>query len=130
MESIDQVEDLLDESSHDVEEAMETVMSCSVCLVPPSTSTILFRLVLKQVGYLTAWSKLLMPRRVRVSTAKNPESVASYSSLVITVVVAKMVVFSLNFLFILVMAFKSRKEAEAEVRGWGFNHVFTWTDGP
>ncbi|KAH0356038.1 hypothetical protein KCU83_g1493, partial [Aureobasidium melanogenum] len=28
------------------------------------------------------------------------------------------------------MAPKSRKEAEAEVRGWGFNHVFTWTDGP
>tara|TARA_R110002003_G_scaffold206_13_gene15835 strand:- start:3413 stop:3748 length:336 start_codon:yes stop_codon:yes gene_type:complete len=25
---------------------------------------------------------------------------------------------------------KSRKEAESEVRSWGFNHVFTWTDGP
>ncbi|KAF3001797.1 hypothetical protein E8E13_002338 [Curvularia kusanoi] len=25
---------------------------------------------------------------------------------------------------------KSRREAEAEVRSWGFNHVFTWTDGP
>lgn len=25
---------------------------------------------------------------------------------------------------------KSRKEAEAEVRSWGFKHVFTWTDGP
>ncbi|KEQ72782.1 hypothetical protein M436DRAFT_47300 [Aureobasidium namibiae CBS 147.97] len=28
------------------------------------------------------------------------------------------------------MAPKSRKEAEAEVRGWGFSHVFTWTDRP
>ncbi|KAI4852233.1 hypothetical protein E4T44_01620 [Aureobasidium sp. EXF-8845] len=28
------------------------------------------------------------------------------------------------------MAPKSRKEAEAEVRGWGFSHVFTWSDGP
>ncbi|KAK8213402.1 hypothetical protein M8818_002701 [Zalaria obscura] len=28
------------------------------------------------------------------------------------------------------MAFKSQKEAEAEVRKWGFSHVFTWTDGP
>ncbi|CAD0114938.1 unnamed protein product [Aureobasidium uvarum] len=28
------------------------------------------------------------------------------------------------------MAPKSRKEAETEVRGWGFNHVFTWSDGP
>ncbi|KAK0656450.1 hypothetical protein B0T16DRAFT_452013 [Cercophora newfieldiana] len=25
---------------------------------------------------------------------------------------------------------KSRKDAEAEVRDWGFSHVFTWTDGP
>ncbi|KAF1349294.1 hypothetical protein EJ07DRAFT_140528 [Lizonia empirigonia] len=25
---------------------------------------------------------------------------------------------------------KSRREAEAEVRSWGFHHVFTWTDGP
>ncbi|KAF5844255.1 hypothetical protein GGP41_002790 [Bipolaris sorokiniana] len=24
---------------------------------------------------------------------------------------------------------KSRKEAESEVRSWGFGHVFTWTDG-
>ncbi|KAK0628704.1 hypothetical protein B0T17DRAFT_490023 [Bombardia bombarda] len=24
----------------------------------------------------------------------------------------------------------SRKDAEAEVRAWGFSHVFTWTDGP
>jgi hypothetical protein len=24
---------------------------------------------------------------------------------------------------------KSRKEVEAEVRSWGFSHVFTWTDG-
>ncbi len=23
---------------------------------------------------------------------------------------------------------KSNKEAEAEVRSWGYNHVFTWTD--
>ncbi|KAK3310744.1 uncharacterized protein B0T15DRAFT_519294 [Chaetomium strumarium] len=23
----------------------------------------------------------------------------------------------------------SQKEAEAEVRSWGFSHVFTWTDG-
>ncbi|KAF2727271.1 hypothetical protein EJ04DRAFT_570540 [Polyplosphaeria fusca] len=30
------------------------------------------------------------------------------------------------------MAAKSRTEAEAEaeVRNWGFKHVFTWTDGP
>ncbi|CAC9895397.1 unnamed protein product, partial [Aureobasidium pullulans] len=28
------------------------------------------------------------------------------------------------------MAPKTQKEAEAEVRGWGFNHVFTWTDRP
>ncbi|KAF2277470.1 uncharacterized protein EI97DRAFT_292862 [Westerdykella ornata] len=25
---------------------------------------------------------------------------------------------------------KSRREAENEVRSWGFEHVFTWTDGP
>ncbi|KAF1925316.1 uncharacterized protein M421DRAFT_103214 [Didymella exigua CBS 183.55] len=25
---------------------------------------------------------------------------------------------------------KSRSEAEAEVRSWGYNHVFTWTDSP
>lgn len=25
---------------------------------------------------------------------------------------------------------KSRREAEAEVRSWGFSHVFTWTDSP
>ncbi|KAK4464124.1 hypothetical protein QBC42DRAFT_263930 [Cladorrhinum samala] len=25
---------------------------------------------------------------------------------------------------------KSRKEAEAEVRSWGFEEVYTWTDGP
>lgn len=25
---------------------------------------------------------------------------------------------------------KSRASAEAEVRSWGFNHVFTWSDGP
>lgn len=25
---------------------------------------------------------------------------------------------------------KSQKDAEEEVRGWGFRHVFTWTDGP
>ncbi|KAJ9155383.1 hypothetical protein NKR23_g1804 [Pleurostoma richardsiae] len=25
---------------------------------------------------------------------------------------------------------KSRAEAEAEVKSWGFPHVFTWTDGP
>ncbi|KAF2480446.1 hypothetical protein BDY17DRAFT_255268 [Neohortaea acidophila] len=25
---------------------------------------------------------------------------------------------------------RSKKDAEAEVRSWGFNHVFTWTDGP
>ncbi|KAL8387412.1 hypothetical protein RB595_009920 [Gaeumannomyces hyphopodioides] len=24
----------------------------------------------------------------------------------------------------------SRREKEAEVRSWGFSHVFTWTDGP
>ncbi|EGO51567.1 hypothetical protein NEUTE1DRAFT_89076 [Neurospora tetrasperma FGSC 2508] len=23
----------------------------------------------------------------------------------------------------------SRKEAESQVRSWGFSHVFTWTDG-
>ncbi|KAK8074663.1 RmlC-like cupin [Apiospora hydei] len=28
------------------------------------------------------------------------------------------------------MQSKSRKEYEAEVRSWGFPHVFTWTDGP
>ncbi|THW97503.1 hypothetical protein D6D15_00167 [Aureobasidium pullulans] len=28
------------------------------------------------------------------------------------------------------MAPKTQKEAEAEVRGWGFNYVFTWTDRP
>ncbi|KAF2186934.1 hypothetical protein K469DRAFT_662822 [Zopfia rhizophila CBS 207.26] len=28
------------------------------------------------------------------------------------------------------MATKSRKDAESEVRFWGFKHVFTWTDGP
>ncbi|KAK7983700.1 Importin alpha re-exporter [Apiospora arundinis] len=25
---------------------------------------------------------------------------------------------------------KSTKDYEAEVRSWGFPHVFTWTDGP
>ena len=25
---------------------------------------------------------------------------------------------------------KSRAEAEAEVKSWGFDHVFTWSDGP
>ncbi|KAL2149896.1 hypothetical protein VTH82DRAFT_7572 [Thermothelomyces myriococcoides] len=25
---------------------------------------------------------------------------------------------------------KSQREVEAEVRSWGFPHVFTWTDGP
>ncbi|KAL2255533.1 hypothetical protein VTK26DRAFT_3180 [Humicola hyalothermophila] len=25
---------------------------------------------------------------------------------------------------------KSQKEVEAEVRSWGFSHVFTWTDSP
>ncbi|KAF2874887.1 hypothetical protein BDV95DRAFT_486048 [Massariosphaeria phaeospora] len=25
---------------------------------------------------------------------------------------------------------RSRKEAEREVRSWGFSHIFTWTDGP
>ena len=25
---------------------------------------------------------------------------------------------------------KSRKDAEKEVRSWGFGHVFTWTDSP
>ncbi len=29
-----------------------------------------------------------------------------------------------------IMAPKSRNEAEAEVRSWGFPHVFTWTDSP
>ncbi|KAA6414849.1 MAG: hypothetical protein FRX48_01599 [Lasallia pustulata] len=28
------------------------------------------------------------------------------------------------------MATLTRKEAEAQVRSWGFSHVFTWTDGP
>ncbi|KAI1479778.1 hypothetical protein F4774DRAFT_380966 [Daldinia eschscholtzii] len=28
------------------------------------------------------------------------------------------------------MSNKSRKDYEAEVRSWGFSHVFTWTDGP
>lgn len=25
---------------------------------------------------------------------------------------------------------RSRKDAEKEVKGWGFKHVFTWSDGP
>ncbi|TKA69337.1 hypothetical protein B0A49_06432 [Cryomyces minteri] len=28
------------------------------------------------------------------------------------------------------MALKVQKDAEAEVRSWGFSHVFTWTDRP
>ncbi|KAI0835382.1 hypothetical protein F5Y06DRAFT_276073 [Hypoxylon sp. FL0890] len=28
------------------------------------------------------------------------------------------------------MSHKTRKDYEAEVRSWGFPHVFTWTDGP
>ncbi|KAI0850018.1 hypothetical protein F5Y00DRAFT_261121 [Daldinia vernicosa] len=28
------------------------------------------------------------------------------------------------------MSNKSHKNYEAEVRSWGFSHVFTWTDGP
>lgn len=25
---------------------------------------------------------------------------------------------------------KTRRDREAEVRSWGFDHVFTWSDGP
>lgn len=25
---------------------------------------------------------------------------------------------------------KSQHDVEAEVRSWGFSHVFTWSDGP
>ena len=25
---------------------------------------------------------------------------------------------------------KAKKDAESEVRSWGFGHVFTWSDGP
>ncbi|KAI1090046.1 hypothetical protein F5B19DRAFT_494785 [Rostrohypoxylon terebratum] len=28
------------------------------------------------------------------------------------------------------MSQKTRTDYEAEVRSWGFSHVFTWTDGP
>ncbi|KAI1779282.1 hypothetical protein F4818DRAFT_438067 [Hypoxylon cercidicola] len=28
------------------------------------------------------------------------------------------------------MSHKTRKDYEADVRSWGFHHVFTWTDGP
>ncbi|KAF2498430.1 hypothetical protein BU16DRAFT_294193 [Lophium mytilinum] len=28
------------------------------------------------------------------------------------------------------MSKESKKQAESEVRSWGFRHVFTWTDGP
>jgi hypothetical protein len=28
------------------------------------------------------------------------------------------------------MAYKSQNEAEQDVKSWGFNTVFTWTDGP
>ncbi|KAG0645092.1 hypothetical protein D0Z07_9103 [Hyphodiscus hymeniophilus] len=28
------------------------------------------------------------------------------------------------------MGNKSQRDFEAEVRSWGFSHVFTWTDGP
>ncbi|CAK7565732.1 MAG: hypothetical protein SEPTF4163_003657 [Sporothrix epigloea] len=28
------------------------------------------------------------------------------------------------------MPTKSAKDGDAEVRSWGFRHVFTWTDGP
>ncbi|KAI2466764.1 hypothetical protein F4781DRAFT_338682 [Annulohypoxylon bovei var. microspora] len=28
------------------------------------------------------------------------------------------------------MSHKTRMDYEAEVRSWGFHHVFTWTDGP
>ncbi|KAI0883715.1 uncharacterized protein GGS22DRAFT_189682 [Annulohypoxylon maeteangense] len=28
------------------------------------------------------------------------------------------------------MSHKARTDCEAEVRSWGFPHVFTWTDGP
>ncbi|KAI2605152.1 uncharacterized protein GGS25DRAFT_418022 [Hypoxylon fragiforme] len=28
------------------------------------------------------------------------------------------------------MSSQAHKDHEAEVRSWGFNHVFTWTDGP
>ncbi|KAI1335321.1 hypothetical protein F5Y15DRAFT_419986 [Xylariaceae sp. FL0016] len=28
------------------------------------------------------------------------------------------------------MAQKTPKDSEAQVRSWGFDHVFTWTDGP
>ncbi|KAF6223423.1 hypothetical protein HO133_000266 [Letharia lupina] len=28
------------------------------------------------------------------------------------------------------MAPPSRKESEAQVRSWGFSHVFSWADGP
>lgn len=70
--------------------------SCRVrCLVLPSTS-ILFQLVFKQVGHLTAWSELLMPRRSGFRPPRSWRSVASSSGLVITVVVAKIFIFSLN----------------------------------
>ncbi|KAI0119531.1 hypothetical protein F4814DRAFT_245697 [Daldinia grandis] len=28
------------------------------------------------------------------------------------------------------MSNKNNRDYEAEVRSWGFSHVFTWTDGP
>ncbi|KAK6221887.1 hypothetical protein LQW54_001107 [Pestalotiopsis sp. IQ-011] len=28
------------------------------------------------------------------------------------------------------MTQKSQREYEAQVKSWGFSHVFTWTDGP
>ncbi|KAK5004572.1 hypothetical protein LTR28_008721 [Elasticomyces elasticus] len=28
------------------------------------------------------------------------------------------------------MPAKSQKDAESEVRSWGFSHIFTWTDRP
>lgn len=113
----------LDESGHDVEKAIKTVMfgvlGASFHINPVST-----RLE-------TSWTPHRLVRAadasaVRVSTAKNLEKCC--------------VIFGVGdhcrrrqngrLQFLSIMASKPRKEAEAEVRGWGFNHVFTWTDGP
>jgi hypothetical protein len=77
------------------------------------------------------WSKLLMPG---LSGFRLPRSWRSAASSGVTIVDSMPVFLNTSSHqpsgINLIMAPKSRKEAEAEVRGWGFSHVFTWSDGP
>jgi hypothetical protein len=81
------------------------------------------------------WSKLLMPEACQGLGCQEAGEVLRHWASLSTATASLM-----NILFNTcpstkerensIMAIKSRKEAESEVRGWGFSHVFTWTDGP